>query len=348
VPPGVRQRLLDDAVRRQVDPGRQRNHLPLQDQPNVRTRVAGGVDELVQTVESRLRHALGFTVDVLAQHAEQAARLGQRLAGGLSDRLEAAARVGRELRGGEPRGLGLNRDYRQVVGDDVVQLTRDPRTLLHRRLTPDALCHRLLCGVELGHDLGALARRLADEHRGDDQHQRGAARQADAAAVHWSRGMDDEGDEQRRGDEEPAPNDEVPDGVEQDPEARQRERRVGVGEDGEGDEARPCRGQKRKPLCGQQRHDREHVPEDGGCAVPLSAVERELARSVRSVEARLDGSSHSEEQCEREAAVTAREQPPRLREQAFAVPGELHDAIVVGRTRARLPPRRDLPAHPAG
>ena len=66
---------------------------------------------------------------VLAQHAEQAAHLGQPGPGGVADGGEPlGARVGQPGRG-QPGGLGLHRDHRDVVGDHVVQLAGDPGPL---------------------------------------------------------------------------------------------------------------------------------------------------------------------------------------------------------------------------
>ena len=129
-------------------------------------------------VEPRLRRAVGLAADVLAQHAEQPARLGQRVARRRRDRLEAAASVGGELGRRQPRRLALDRDHREMVRDDVVQLARDAGALLHRGLLAHALGHRLLRRVERGDRLRALARRLADEHRRGDEQERPDAREA--------------------------------------------------------------------------------------------------------------------------------------------------------------------------
>ena len=66
---------------------------------------------------------------VLAQHAEQAAHLGQPGPGGVTDRGEPLGpRVGQPGRG-QPGGLRLDRDHRDVVGDHIVQLAGDPGPL---------------------------------------------------------------------------------------------------------------------------------------------------------------------------------------------------------------------------
>jgi hypothetical protein len=347
VPTSICQRLLDDAIRGEIDARRQGNDLSLQDQPDVGTGVARRVDQVVQPVEARLRRALGLARDVLAQHSEQAPGLGQRLAGRHRDRLEAAARVGGQLGRGEPCGLALDGDHRQVVGHDVVQLARDAGPLFHRRLLAHALGHRELRRVELRDDLGALARRLADEHRGCHEQKRAAARQADAIGVQRSHRVDDEGHEQRSGDEEAAADDEVPHRVEQHAEARQRERRVVLAEDQERDEGRRCRSQERKAPRRRQRQHREHVQEDPGRAV-ARPFEGELTALVGCVDARLDRRSHSQQQCQRQAAVAAGEHLSGAGDEAFALPRKLHDAIVVGRARPRLTRPRDLRAHPTG
>ena len=199
VAPRVRQRLLDDPIRGEVDPRGQRHDLALQDEADVRAGVARRVDELGELVETRLRRTLGVAVDVLAQNAEQPARLGERVARGRGDRLEATASVGRQLRRREPCRLALDGDHRQVMRDDVVQLARDRGSFLHRRLLADALLHRRLRLVERGHRLRPLAIRLAGEHGGDDEQERPDARQVHSAAVERDDRVDEEQEDERAG-----------------------------------------------------------------------------------------------------------------------------------------------------
>ena len=71
------------------------------------------------------RQVGGVGVGVLAQHAEQPPHLGEaaRAVSPIADELLAPAAGMPGSR--EPGRLGLHGDHRDVVGDDVVQLTRD-------------------------------------------------------------------------------------------------------------------------------------------------------------------------------------------------------------------------------
>ena len=141
-------------------------------------RRARGVDELVQAREAGLRVARGLAVRVLAEHAEQAPHLAERVARGLADRLEVRAALLRQALGRQTRGLGLDRDRRDVVRDDVVQVAGDARALAHRRLVLQRVDHRLPRLVALGDRLAALPPRVAERLRGDDEHEEQDAREA--------------------------------------------------------------------------------------------------------------------------------------------------------------------------
>jgi hypothetical protein len=87
-----------------------------------------GVDERWQVGQLGLRREPGRLV--LAQHAEQPPHLGQRLPGHLAQRAELGAGRFRHLAEPVGRGLGLDRDQRQVMGDHIVQFPGDPGPLL--------------------------------------------------------------------------------------------------------------------------------------------------------------------------------------------------------------------------
>jgi hypothetical protein len=124
-------------------------------------------------------------VDVLtlgAQDAQQPAHLGQRLtAGGLDGAERADRRVGIAVEDA-PRSAGLHDHDRDRVGDDVVQLARDPRALAHHgvALALAALALDLARPRgELGGELRASARHAAEdpqaaEHDAGEQHPVGA------------------------------------------------------------------------------------------------------------------------------------------------------------------------------
>ena len=84
----------------------------------------------------RLQDRLGCRVllGVLAEHAEQAAHLGQPGPGGVADRGEPLCARGGQPRRGQPAGLCLHRDHRDVVRDHVVQLAGDPGPLPARQV----------------------------------------------------------------------------------------------------------------------------------------------------------------------------------------------------------------------
>ena len=101
----VRQRLLHDAVGGQVDGRGQRATLARDAHPGGHAGVAGGLDEALELVQPGGRLARLALVGV-AQDAEDAAQLAQRLLAGVLDR---AQRLGRVLGmlvedvGGDPR-----------------------------------------------------------------------------------------------------------------------------------------------------------------------------------------------------------------------------------------------------
>jgi hypothetical protein len=139
----VRQRLLHDPVRGEVDARRQLDRIALDAVLDRQARVADLLDEPAERRHPRLRRERGQLVRA-AEHPEQAAHLGERGAAGLLDgqqRLALALLLGRQQ---PPDGPGLDGHHRDAVGDDVVQLARDPLPLLRDRPL------RLGLAVELG------------------------------------------------------------------------------------------------------------------------------------------------------------------------------------------------------
>ena len=65
-----------------------------------------------------------------AEDPEHPAHVGKRLAGGGVDRLDRRPDIGRPLVQRSLGGAGLDDDHADVVGDDVVELARDPLALL--------------------------------------------------------------------------------------------------------------------------------------------------------------------------------------------------------------------------
>jgi hypothetical protein len=128
----VRQRLLDDAVRRQVDPRRDRARLALDPQFHGHAGLANLVDEVPEVAQAGLRRERELVVGA-AQHAEQAAHLRHRGAAGRLDRRQDVGRPGPLVAERAALGARLHDHDREVVGDDVVELARDPRSLLGDR-----------------------------------------------------------------------------------------------------------------------------------------------------------------------------------------------------------------------
>ena len=129
----VDERLLHDAKGGGVDAGRQvdglAGHLELDGQPGG----AHARDERADALQRGLRSERELLV-AAAQDAEQPPQLAERLAAGLLDRGDGGARALGVGRHGALGGRGLHEHDRDVVGDDVVQLARDPRALAeHRR-----------------------------------------------------------------------------------------------------------------------------------------------------------------------------------------------------------------------
>ena len=102
------------------------------------------VEQRVEAVEARLRHELGF-VPFAAHRGEKTAHLGKRCPAGPLDAPERIAVLGHCIGELVPDGADLEHHHADGVGDDVVELARDPRALLRHR---DA-CGRLALALGL-------------------------------------------------------------------------------------------------------------------------------------------------------------------------------------------------------
>jgi hypothetical protein len=125
---GVRERLLDDTKGGDVERLRQLARIALDSQGHGQARGTDAVHEPVELCETGLWRQPRRIVR-LAQHTEQRPHLVDRLTSGARDRLECIPHV--RLRALE-HALGsacLHDHHRHVVGDDVVQLARDPSAL---------------------------------------------------------------------------------------------------------------------------------------------------------------------------------------------------------------------------
>ena len=129
---GVGQRLLDDAVRGQLDARVERRDAAADDQPRARRRQRRAPRRAVSLSccsPGCGRRGWRSAPGVLAQHAQQPAHLGQRRPGGVADRGQPPRALGGHARGGQPGRLRLHGDHRDVVRHDVVQLAGDARPL---------------------------------------------------------------------------------------------------------------------------------------------------------------------------------------------------------------------------
>ena len=182
----VGQALLDDPIRREVDPARKRERLTVDVQLDGQPGAADLVEQRVEAVKPGLRHKLRF-LTVASHRGQKASHLGQRHAPGALHALERIAVLVERLGQLVPDGADLEHHHADGVGDDVVELARDPRALLRHR---DARCCLTLA---LGPDrtflgclglVGALAQGVAgepgdDEPKGDEDELAGRRRVGD-------------------------------------------------------------------------------------------------------------------------------------------------------------------------
>src|SRR6478735_12554624 len=126
----VGERLLDDPVRREGHPLAERRRWTLDPELDADAGCGGRPDELGDVSDARLR-GTGRCGAVDAKDAEQPAQLGQR---GSAVLLDVGQGLGclAVVRLVTTLGRGLHDDGGDVVGDDVVQLSRDAGALRHR------------------------------------------------------------------------------------------------------------------------------------------------------------------------------------------------------------------------
>ena len=125
---GVGERLLDDAIRGDVEGVGEGRRPPLDVNPDVEARGPALGGELSELGEARLgcqRHP----VPLLVEDADDGPHLRERLAAaGLDGRQDGSGAPGVAL-GELLAGAGLDGDGADMVGDDVVQLPGDARAL---------------------------------------------------------------------------------------------------------------------------------------------------------------------------------------------------------------------------
>ena len=130
----VRERLLHDPVRGQVDAGRQRSGLPLDRDGHRQTCVAHSLHQMIEVLHAGSRLAV-LIVRLVHEQIQQSAQLLEAGTPGRVDGFQSPAcrcDVGVEHSIG---GLRLEHDHRKTVGDEVVQLSSDARALMGDRGT---------------------------------------------------------------------------------------------------------------------------------------------------------------------------------------------------------------------
>ena len=132
----VGQAFLHDSIGGEVDRTREREGLAVDVQPDRKPGAADVVQQRVEPVDARLGRELE-AVAVATHRPEEAAHLGKRCAAGPLDAPEGIPVLLEHLRELVPDGADLEHHHAHGVSDDVVELPRDPRTLL---------CHRDACG----------------------------------------------------------------------------------------------------------------------------------------------------------------------------------------------------------
>ena len=125
----VRQALLDEPVRSEVDAGWELRRLAFDPELDGQPRLPRLRDEPVQVLKARLRRQRRSFLRP-AQDADQSAHLGQRLAAGLLDDLERLSLLLLIRVQPSPHRARLDGHHAHAVPDDVVQLARDPGALL--------------------------------------------------------------------------------------------------------------------------------------------------------------------------------------------------------------------------
>jgi hypothetical protein len=126
---------LHDPVRRELDPGIERYDVTADDQSgSAPAEVTYLVEELVELMQPGLWPPGGFGLDIFAQHAEQAAHLGQCRAGRVADGCQPPGTFGRQPGRRRPGRLGLHGDHRDVVRHDIMKFASDPGALAAGRV----------------------------------------------------------------------------------------------------------------------------------------------------------------------------------------------------------------------
>ena len=258
----VAERLLDDPERGGLDRGGRRRSGPEPAQLDLQLRRAQPLDQRFEIAEAGLRLELGGLTG--ADAADRAAGLGQRGRGQPGDvrqRLRRSPGIALEL---PLRDARMERDRRQRMPHDVVDLAGDPQPLGRHRLARGDVAQRLqlLRPLALRADPVPEQRRQREQHDVGDDARDARARRAEPG---------DEGHHERagRGDRDRVRTRRVRGGERQRQQRGERRERHDVAEPVDGDEAgeRGGRGGPRVAVHDRQRqrgHQRQGQAERVG------------------------------------------------------------------------------------
>ncbi len=163
------ERLLEDAIGREVDPGRQLDALALQLDRHLEPQPAGSLDKMPGLRERGLRRERALVLG-MAQDAEKAAHLGQRIASRLLDQRQRLGGLHGLAGGDRPRHrLGLHHHRAHPIGHDGLKLAGNPYALVLDRTAGSQLTLPLevpRSSAELVLDPAAIAKRASDDRGG--------------------------------------------------------------------------------------------------------------------------------------------------------------------------------------
>lgn len=221
-----------------------------------------------------MRSALptGDGLGVLAEHAEQAAHLGEGGPGGVADAEQSFGSLGGHASGGDPGGLGLHGDHGDVVADDVVEFPDDAGAFTAGRVLPLGAGHDLADGGVFAQVCAGAAGESRESGRG------GQGREQDdpdavGGVVGGGQRQGEEGHPAQPGREdlsaagEPVLGDELGGDARQGQGVEDRERADARGGDGEAGGQGPQEGQRQGGGQAEQAHDHREL-HSGGTAVP--------------------------------------------------------------------------------
>ena len=195
----VGERLLHDAVRREIDAGRHVGPVPVDRELDVDAGARHVGHQPVEVCEPRGGDEGGRLVAVgRAQDAEEPAHLPQRRAGRGLDGGKRPLGRRRIVGGHHPPGAGVHRHHAHAVGDHVVQLAGDAQPLLGHRLAGQVVLGPLQLAVLGLQRLGvepAGTDGVAEEPGAGDEHGHAGVRRARADRRGQSR-QEDGGNQQ--------------------------------------------------------------------------------------------------------------------------------------------------------